>query len=511
MYKLIEIIKKNFRLLIRSKTSALIVLVGPLLLMLFVGMAFNTSSLFDIKIGTYSSGYNELSESLITQLEDDEYRVIKLESEESCIISVQNQEVQICAIIPENLAVQGEGSIVFHVDKSRMNLVGSIIQSISSKVSVKSSELSTALTNSLLSTVTQVQDQLLSKEGSVTSISSNMQSIKDALDGINSDLTNLDVSKGNFSDFDDESANYSTDNNLTGDDSEAYDDIIGLAKEKFEAASNKLNAVGAFRTKALTDLQSIQETLTSQKATGDELNSAVQSIKGNVEAIEITDVSKIVSPLSIEIKPVAGETTHLSSTFPTLLVLVLLFSGVFIASTMVIEEKSSKAFFRNFITPTGDISFLVGDFLFNLIILLFQLGIIFIVMLNIVSINFTDAMVTNLIILLILLSSIFILLGMLIGYLFNSEETSNLAAISISGVLLFFSNTILPLETLPVGIKNIVEFSPFVVGELALKRILLFGQGLGSLASSFYVLIGYVIVFAGLVYLVRELTKRKPL
>ena len=72
MFKLIEIIKKNFRLLIRSKSSALIVLLGPLLLILLISMAFNTSSLYDIKIGTYSGEYSELSNSIIEKLNQDE-------------------------------------------------------------------------------------------------------------------------------------------------------------------------------------------------------------------------------------------------------------------------------------------------------------------------------------------------------------------------------------------------------------------------------------------------------
>ena len=83
MYKLIEIIKKNLRLLIRSKSSALIVLLGPLLLILLISMAFNTTSLYDINIGTYSGSYSELSNSIIEKLNQDEFNVIKIDSKYS--------------------------------------------------------------------------------------------------------------------------------------------------------------------------------------------------------------------------------------------------------------------------------------------------------------------------------------------------------------------------------------------------------------------------------------------
>ena len=114
MIKLFEIIKKNFRLLIRSKTSALIVLVGPLVLMLLIGFAFNTSSIFDIKIGTYSSSYSELSNSIYDKLTDEQFRVLKLDSEERCIDAIKTGEVHVCTIYPADLNLQTSDKIISH-------------------------------------------------------------------------------------------------------------------------------------------------------------------------------------------------------------------------------------------------------------------------------------------------------------------------------------------------------------------------------------------------------------
>ena len=51
--KIFEIVKKDFKILIRSKLSALIILLGPLIIVSLIGMAFNNSSVNNIKIGTY--------------------------------------------------------------------------------------------------------------------------------------------------------------------------------------------------------------------------------------------------------------------------------------------------------------------------------------------------------------------------------------------------------------------------------------------------------------------------
>ena len=58
-------------------------------LILLISMAFNTTSLYDLKIGTYSGAYSELSNSIIEKLNQDEFNVIKVESQEKCINAIK--------------------------------------------------------------------------------------------------------------------------------------------------------------------------------------------------------------------------------------------------------------------------------------------------------------------------------------------------------------------------------------------------------------------------------------
>src|SRR3989344_8325323 len=113
MSKLLEIIKKNIKLLIRSRSSALIVLFGPLVLMLLIGLAFNTSSLFDIKIGTYSSSYSELSNSIVNVLKDEQFKVTEVENEQKCVDMIKTGELHVCTIFPADLSLQSTDKIIF--------------------------------------------------------------------------------------------------------------------------------------------------------------------------------------------------------------------------------------------------------------------------------------------------------------------------------------------------------------------------------------------------------------
>src|SRR3989344_1259944 len=468
MNKLFEILRKNILLLVRSKTSALIVLLGPLVLILLISTAFNTTSLYDIKIGAYSDSYSSLSNSIKTN------------------------DIHVCAIFPSDLTIESEENIEFYVDTSRLNLVYVVLNSISSKVSTKSTELSTALTSTLVATIENADSKIAESSGRIIILSAKLTEIKEQ---ISSSVESLGAS--NFTQDAGSLEDTAEELNATGE----AGDLIGSYKSLVTKLESKINTV--------SELSSSVTSLEAEITNVQEVKDTLSGIQDNINSVQVKEVSKIVSPIKTEIKTVSSEGTHFTYTFPILLVIVLLFSGLLVSSTTVIEEKSSKAFFRNFITPTSNGLFVFGNFLSNLIIILSQVIIIFIVVFLFSGTSISNSILVNLAIMIIMTASVFILLGMLIGYLFKSGETSNLAVITIASILLFFSNTILPLETLPLALRSIAGFNPFILGADALKEILLFNTSLNLISTEFYILLGYIVVLFVLVFIIRELSKRR--
>jgi len=493
MFKLIEIIKKNFRLLTRSKSSALIVLLGPLLLILLISMAFNTTSLYDIKIGTYSGAYSELSNNIVEKLNQDEFNVVMMNSQDECINSIKSNDLHVCAVFPDDLGVNSDESIQFYVDQSRMNLVYIIINSISTKVSVTSTELSTALTNTLLNSINTADTKIGEMSGIVKQLSVDLEEVKENVGDVQTVLS--DISNGtNVTSLNDQADLL----NLTGDAGglvNSYRSLVNSILSETEDSNSSLNDAGLKLEAQIKNVKDVKNDLSK--------------ISNTFNSIEVKEVSKIVSPISTEVKPISSESTHFDYTFPALLVIVLLFSGLLVSSTMILEEKESKAFFRNFITPTPNFMFVIGNYLSNLLVVLSQVIVIFIVLYLFSKAMISQDMITNLIIIIVLTASVFILLGMLIGYLFKSGETANLAVISLACILLFFSNTILPLETLPLTIRSVAGYNPFIIGVDALKEILLFKAPLNAISTQFYILLAYIAVLVGLILMVRALSKRR--
>ncbi len=481
MVNILNIMSKNLKLLIRSKTSALVVILGPLLIIFLVGMAFNTSSLYDLKLGVYSPSYSELTNSLVDGLKQ-QFLVVELDKQDDCVNGVKSGEYNVCAVIPADLQVTTKDNITFYVDYSRVNLVYNIISVISNKLTSKSTELSTQMTGDLLTRLDNAKVSLVEKKTDISSMSSNNDQAKSDITTIQNTLNNLDLK-----------STYAVDDNATDTEKEM---------------ASKLKEVKSAVDTSLTNIQTVNDKLSQNSNLISTVSNVVDSVISTVSGLSVTQASDIAMPIKTKIEPITATEAHINYLFPTLLILVIMFISILLASSQLINEKSTFAYFRNFITPTSEFKFLIANFFSNWTVAIFEVLIIigfsaFLFKENYLSIAFFSLLI------LIVGSVVFILLGMIIGYMFRTSETANLAAISISSLMLFFSNAILPLETLPTYIKSVVIFNPFVVIESMLKKVILYNSNLVDQGWNFMILVGYIMLFGLIAYLASEATKRR--
>ena len=109
---------------------------------------------------------------------------------------------------------------------------------------------------------------------------------------------------------------------------------------------------------------------------------------------------------------------------------------------------------------------------------------------------------------LLLITVFFTLIGMAVGHFFRSEETATLASISIGSIFLFLSDIILPLESMPDYIRNIAYFNPFVLGEMLLRKSILFKAQFPELANEIYLLIAYSAVLFIIIWISQKITRK---
>lgn len=561
--KLLKIISKNFKVLIRSKSSALVVILGPLLLILLVGLSFSNSTTFTLKIGVYSPDYNTLTESYISKLNDTNYKITRFSSEKDCVDNIKQSAVHTCIIFPANFEIKNgkTNEIKFYIDQTKQNFVYAVVNTISTSFTERSSELSLDMTTRIMNVITRTKASLeKTKATDIKELASSnaeilrtSKTVQDKLASNNVDTSAVSTSTGDLPKQADLLksrilAQYSTADdllvlafNLTEDEDtdftntnksqnywenffEEYDATDGLlytswnnsesTRKDFVNTTYKITSSVTTLVKNVETSKEVQNEAIAELKNGldldvaamqDKISSANKSLNAiitDINTLSVTSAENIISPITTNIETVTPEKSHLDYLFPSLIVLLIMMISIMLSSTLIIMEKNSKAYFRNFTTPTNDIVFTIATFLTSIIIMVIQISLVLVIAAFVFKTSFA-ADPLNLGILIIMISSLFVLVGMAVGYLFKTEQTGMIGAISISSIFLLTSDLILPIENMPLYVQKFAEYNPFVIGSDALKKTILFSSDLIAIQREIMIL-GIMIVSLFIIIVIVE-------
>ncbi len=556
-----EIVKKNFKLLYRARASALVIFLGPLLLITLIGIAFSNSQQFSIAIGVYSEKYSDLTDSLIKKLSESNFKVMKYTSETKCISSVKRGINNVCVVFPPDMdiSINASNEISFHVDYSRMNLVWMVLDVITKKVSEESKAISTELTSILLEKLNKTSafvetnsltideliktnDELNTKMKSFYSQLSDIEldidpnefkmeqlaTMRDLVfDATNTSIltaqtmiTNLydSIDEANCTDagdtydllsdaeetFNELQENLSSLYNGTEDSflplMENLENKIGEVQSRFESAAELRDEI--------VENPEIRKTISDTAKRLSKLKGAVSELKEELSAITMKEAGRIVNPITTKINPVSVQSTYFNYLFPTLVVLIIMITAILLSSTLILTEKKSIAYFRNVIAPVKDIVFNLATYTTSFVVIVLQLVIFLIIGGIFFKVNLLPALLVTLVNL-FFIATMFICIGMIVGYTFKSQETATLGALTLSFIMLFFSSTVLPIETMPSYVQAIAYINPFVVSEAALRQSVVFSYGFGSVAKYLYLMAAYSVLLFGIAHLLQKITKRQ--
>ena len=272
----------------------------------------------------------------------------------------------------------------------------------------------------------------------------------------------------------------------------AADDYLKKIQTLTEGLVQEINGFRGVALNAAKDLAVVKILVDENAGYVTVLDSNLADVLRNIHGVKMQSAGKIVSPLDTKIESIVQEKSHLNYIFPTLVALIVMFVGLFLASSLEVREKADKIAFKNLITPTSKLLFVASNFITTMLIIILQLVVLFATALfffpqQIMSVLLPVSMV------LLLMAGVFVFFGMLMGILFKSEETSLVAALSVGFILLFFSSTILPVEALPGFLKEAVAYNPFYAAQFLLSRVLIFQSGLSGLLPSVWILAGWLV------------------
>ena len=192
--------------------------------------------------------------------------------------------------------------------------------------------------------------------------------------------------------------------------------------------------------------------------------------------------------------------------FPLLFTLIIAFTSIILSNMFIIEQTHKQSYIRESITPTFDITFLLGDFIVSLGIVLFQVLILFVIgysMFNLYIFNNFLYLLT----ISIIVSSIFVLLGMSLGYLIKSRHISILIATFTLLFLVIFSDILVPRELTGFLFKALTTLNPFVISNQLLFNKMVFSESIELAPVLIILLFFYLVLFSLIAYLSKKIGK----
>ncbi|PIN81036.1 hypothetical protein COV13_02485 [Candidatus Woesearchaeota archaeon CG10_big_fil_rev_8_21_14_0_10_32_9] len=554
--KLFRTLIKNFKLLIRSKGSAVVVLFAPLLIVLIIGVSFTDDTQNTLNIGVKVSESNLLTQRYLEQLNTTENNLIYFDTNDSCINSIKDGLTVTCIVFPDNFVLENNktNEIRFYVDNSRTNFVYQLIADLTLNLGNESQEVSDELTSDLLTIVSVSSLEVSESLRLADEAKSLAESSKSLSDSSKSSLNNLDVSEDDFNldgvtdignSVDDDFTSLKADAQATltqgynlVDEIESKGFVLAEKDSfvtKLDALNETLLLVTNTSSNLTTLLSTIQDAEDGVKDLQDKLSdardvkssvlSSVSSMSSNlntihtnlaniktrqenvmnkINAFNFTTSGSISNPVSTKVETLSSKNNKTTYAFPYLLMLVILFVGMMLSSTLVFIEKDSRAMFRNFTTPTRDGLFIFSTYLTALIIILIQT----ITILVLAYFALKVPVLSNLGIsaaMLFLGITMSVALGMLIGNIFSTSEGMTMTSIGIGSILIFLSNLILPLETLSHGIQSIAKYNPYVIASEGIRKAMLFNSSFEKLYLEMIILAGISIVLVAITIIIRKI------
>ncbi|MFH0869930.1 MAG: ABC transporter permease [archaeon] len=553
--RFLSIVKKNFKLLIRSKSSAFIVFIGPLLIIALVGLIFSGKTSYDLNIGYFAPASTNMTVSFISALEGNHYLVRSFASEEACSDRIKQGIIHTCIIFPVDFEMNSTRSneLIFLVDYSRINLVYKVIDAVSGVLELESKEISYSLTKLMLSkinsTVAELSNDIAALDKTISELNSLAQDIASSrtasgsmkfnveaisLEGLRSHVAVLNqtinstieksllvVDQGNDfismirtsdylndsevlelqGDFDELASDMAELQNITLKRLEALlSDITGI-EASFSTVQAELDASSKLNQEVQSRLDSAAKSISALQASASVLKRSLESTRKNLESVSLGRAESIVSPVNTKIEPVSSDSSNMTFTFPFLLVMIIMFVALLLSSTLVIFEKNTKAYFRNFMTPTRPWLFIISSFVTVAIIIILQTLVILSISQQIFGLSLFANIWPTLTIL-FAAAAFFIVVGMLIGYSFSTQEGAVMLSVVLGSLFLFVSNLVVPLESIAPAFANIIRYNPYILFSEMLRKSLLFKTGLAEsmailLALGAVALLMLVIILVG--------------
>lgn len=510
MMKLLNIISKNFRILLNSKFSSLIFILGPLILMILVGSVLSNTSIKNVDAGVYiGPGVSDFSGGFISGLEGYSFHVVTESSLSDCKNAVLSGKTDVCIDMEQSNFNSLGGqypagyNLNLYVDFSQERVVWSIIATIQRVAGEESQAITNQRVNTLKAEASTLIKQLNDGESRINSVMYDLNYAESTLQTINNNQQTTEISVNQS--ISQLSSVLSVLNIVESSGQVPFPYNSSLQNSIYTLQSTHDNLVSLSQNFQNVDIPSLINQISNAKTTLNNISDSLSLMQNNLQGIQNSDLNKITNPVSVSYFSArdsegGSPNTDLQSfdyIFPSFLMFFILLSSLIYSTIDIMRERTSNAYIRNLASKANGFDFVFSSFFTSVCVVFIQIVAILVLASFFVHLSLFVRPISLFFFLLIAVS-FFCLLGLAVGMIFNSYESAIVGSISLSLLFFMFSSIIAPAETLPKTLSTIVSYSPFALLESKARFLMIFNSSL-SFSMSQSIILASLVVFIGLI------------
>lgn len=561
-----ELAKTYLRRLLRTRAAVVAVLLAPLLVMVVAAMAFDSQHTYSLHVGTYAEKYSRDATTFINNLKEHDFQVTQFRDSAQCLDSLKLGTIVACMIFVK----EPSDEVAIYIDYSKLNLVDSLMSLMAQRFSEQSVKVGANITAQMVQRIedaraglaesrpvivsltthnehsTQNVDAMLTSLAAlqlkinqslmdasletqdnkfiswlsslstlvnemVSQYSATMSMVREELDSIaiaeSDKLRILELLNQGETELDSLKSQVQAGGQISKGD---LDKVLALTAKTLETLKNiqaELDALKSFKTGSVDKLREIRKALDQNLLKFIQLQTSLNKIDKAVSGVQVEDPQNILAPLSVRVEPITTTTRRFELLFPNLLMLLIMFSSVLLASAIMVMHVRSPASMNKSALVSASRNH-QSMLLAVLMIVGVQIATIFAVGLFFFGFDLVLVLPAALGISMVAAFA-FSSAGLLIGLIFARESTAILAGVMGSSSLMLLSDVILPLEAFPALIRSILAYNPLVAGMYAIKRIVLFHAPLTFVIKEVLLLLAIGAICLGILALVQRKLSQK--
>ncbi len=484
----LQVIKKDYKQIVRDRAFLVILIIEPLILMFVFGYTFQ-SNIKHLNTVIIDYDHSQYSAEIINSAKNSEYFNVfdKNLSFDEAKLELRNGNIRSLIVIPAGLGHRldnaEQSNISIYIDSSDYTIYN-IIKAASGEL------LKDSIKNIVGLIVGNLETERDINKEKVDEINSLMDSLKNKANNTKRDLdvllTDFDSLESRFSEMEDISKSLKS--SLT-----SLPPGVALPNETIQKIDDLQSEINSAKTEIRgkrSDVNSIRNNTENLKNDYNSISSKVESINFKLDALKKDFLS---FPINIERNFEYGEISYFQYLAPAILSLVLFFVGITLTTTNIVEERNNITLFRMFMTPLNRWQIYFGKFFVFFIVGLIEAGYVMLISVYMFDVNIVGR-ISDVFLILSLLMASSLGLGLFVStFLRTVRQTILVIPIIIIPVILI-SQTFSPVEVMPKFMIYISYFSPLFYSNTALRQIMIKGVPLSAIYNQVWILALFALI-----------------